>query len=474
MRIIITVFVILLVACTKQNPQACCTDEADCMNVGLPVGTNCDDGLLCRGNRCVDEPCSSAGDCDITAPYCVMTDEGRCSEACTADSQCPGFGQPDADKFCVAGSCAQCRAGMNDCPLDAPLCMDGRCVTCVAHADCATGVCANGTCASEDEIAYVTTTGSTVSDCTRTSPCNTVERALIVGPARAYILIDSGTYSSASQISISGVRWFIGRGASRPVFTRSTDGPIFATTGNAELKLEYLEIFGARGGTGATMLGYGVSCDSNGANKLELLDLVARMNAMSAVVARNCAVSASRSRFEDNANLAFELTDGTATIDSCIVMRNAGGGLSLDGGTFTITNNIIARNPNTGISLYTNNNGSRIDFNTIVDNGIANGMTAGMNCNTINNSIVTAANNILARNLPVQTTDQACTYPGSIIMGDITDLKFKMPDAPPFDYHIQANSIAIDMGTVSATKTDFDGEARPFGPANDVGADELH
>ena len=34
MRIIL-VLAICLIACTKQNPNLCCIDEADCANVGL-------------------------------------------------------------------------------------------------------------------------------------------------------------------------------------------------------------------------------------------------------------------------------------------------------------------------------------------------------------------------------------------------------------------------------------------------------
>jgi len=470
MRIVIALLFVIT-GCTKQNPQACCTDATDCMNVGLPTGTVCDDGLLCRGNRCVEETCSGTGDCDTTAPYCVKTDEGRCSETCTGDSQCPGFGQTDSGKFCVSGACVQCRVGMNDCPVDAPLCSpEGQCVACVAHADCATGVCAGGACAMEDEIAYVSTNGSPASDCTPTSPCNTIDRAQLVVPPRKYILIEQGTYSSTSALTITGVRWLIGKGSVRPVLTRSTDGPIVVVAGTVDAKLEHLEVFGARGTT--TPAGHGIECHSPGAPKLELVDVLSRMNAVDGFNGLGCMAQITRSQFSDNAQYGISNGEGSSSIDRSTIINNGFTGVFVDAGLHTVTNSVIARNRGWGVDLYSTSNGSRVEFSTIVDNGSAN-LYGGVMCNLVG---VSAAwpSNIIARN-PGSQTVGPCVYPNSIVIDtDIAPLKFVRPDAPPYDYHIQAGSIAIDAGTVSTIKTDFDGEARPFGAGTDVGADELH
>jgi len=40
------------------------------------------------------------------------------------------------------------------------------------------------------------------------------------------------------------------------------------------------------------------------------------------------------------------------------------------------------------------------------------------------------------------------------------------------DYHILANSAARDTGVSTFVTTDFDGDPRPLGAANDIGADE--
>src|SRR4051812_41751513 len=82
-------FFALFAACTKPNPNRCCTDQADCDAAGIPLGTDCPDGKVCRANVCLKETCTSSADCDALAPYCSMS-TGACSETCVEDTQCPG------------------------------------------------------------------------------------------------------------------------------------------------------------------------------------------------------------------------------------------------------------------------------------------------------------------------------------------------------------------------------------------------
>src|SRR5690606_781182 len=111
------VLLVVLLGCTKPNPNRCCTDEADCQATGIPVGSTCDDGLLCRGHQCIAITCEAVAECDASAPYCVA---GACAEACGDDSHCPGLAQSDTARYCVASSCVECRDS-GDCSASTPI-----------------------------------------------------------------------------------------------------------------------------------------------------------------------------------------------------------------------------------------------------------------------------------------------------------------------------------------------------------------
>ena len=50
MRILV-VALFVAAACTKPNPDVCCTDAADCTAHDLPVSMTCGDGLVCVTER---------------------------------------------------------------------------------------------------------------------------------------------------------------------------------------------------------------------------------------------------------------------------------------------------------------------------------------------------------------------------------------------------------------------------------------
>ena len=472
LRIIIVLMA--LVACTKPNPNRCCSEESDCAAKGIPAGSACDEGFVCRGNLCISHPCEASSDCDLDAPYCIAPPDGRCQQQCTEDNQCPGSAQLADQRFCEAGACVECRDATTDCSMASPVCVGGTCVACSQHDQCAGGICADdGSCATETEIAYVDGTGSATSECTLASPCTTIERALSMLPARPYVLIAPGTYSRSTPLVMEGRRVLVGRGLSVPVLTRSSPGPIINVLGAATITIDGLELAGATGSTtsGDENAGHAIRCFVQGGTpSVTVKNSFIRSNEASGITGRVCIITVVSTVFEKNGSFGVELTDVTASIDRSTFAEN-GSGASLDGGTYVFTNNIVARNVSDGLAFYAQNTGSRIEFNTIIDNALGSGSFGyGFSCQQpVAGSF---PNNIIARNR-VQTSPLNCTFPSSVIVdSDISGLRFRQPDAAPFDYHLMSGSIAIDMATLSSLGHDIDGEPRPMGAGRDIGADE--
>ena len=462
MRILLLAGLLACIACTKKNPDLCCTDPANCMANNIPEGSTCKDGLVCRGNQCIAEDCASSSGCEAAAPYCVMQ---LCGSSCTDDMQCPGFGQASNDTFCVNGACVECRAGMNDCPASAPVCDSNACRGCRAHSECASGVCAmDGTCATESDIAYVDPAGSTSSTCSRSMPC-TLQVGIATG--RSYVLLAGGTYSHSGTITLSGTQSLIGGSATRPTVTNSAAGAIFYLYPPATISLEHLQVSGATSG-GTTAPGDGVLGDTThvGQRELRLFDDVIAQNADDGVYCRACTVTALTTTFSNNSN-GLEVADTDATVDRCTAASNSKWGLSFDNGTIAVTNSFVYRNATGGIQIYTQAAATHFDFNTIVDNATGFSGSTGGGVTTM------ASNNIIARSSTAPTLCGQCTFPGSLVLGsDISSLHFKSPDSAPYDYHLGTGSVAIDGAISSTMDHDFDGDPRPLGNGRDVGADE--
>src|SRR5690348_10536782 len=144
MRIVVFIALAAGFGCTKKNPNLCCVDQVDCQAHGIAIGSTCDQGLVCRGNQCIAETCSTSAECDQSASFCAS---GLCAATCSDDSQCPGFGGSAGNVYCVTGACVACRVGVNDCSGATPICDSGSCRACRDNSECPSQVCAaDGTC----------------------------------------------------------------------------------------------------------------------------------------------------------------------------------------------------------------------------------------------------------------------------------------------------------------------------------------
>lgn len=408
-----------------------------------------------------EQSCQTSAQCNAQAPYCSAE---SCAPTCSADMECPGFAQSAAEQFCVSGACVTCRAEMNDCGDSTPVCDDGTCRRCERHDECASGVCASdGSCVAEASVVYVSPNGSASSECTRMDPCS-LTRGVQLTPPRQFLVLASGTHALPAPLTITGTRSLIGSGATRPVITNSTTGPILTLGLGADVTFEYVEISGAQNSAGGPQ-GNGIECPQANTT-LRMKDSVVSQNAAAGIDGRNCTVEVSTSTFTGNGQ-AIGVVDSKATIERSSFVSNQTA-LFLDAGIFVVRNNFVVRNQE-GLDLFAND-GTAIEHNTFADNSIY-----GARCQVFTVTLQ-FPNNLFARNGANIGGMNDCSFPNAILADtDIAPLKFKSPDTAPFDYHLTAGSSALDLAAASpSVLVDFDGEARPAGAASDVGADELH
>ncbi len=473
--------------CTRRNEDFCCTTVAACERHGgdgelvrcpadsdrpycdnehrtciEPPGTPCGpegecadpDTPICFDGLCVE--CGGAADCPFSDPVCGEADH-QC-ESCSEASDCGAF----ADRpFCQGGACVGCRNG-DDCQAaSAPICdeVDGTCRGCTSGAECGSDVCdwVSGGCVDEQDVLYVATDGSG-DMCTRDDPCDSVMQAVgLASGGQTWILMAEGSYVETVSIDGKTIR-IVGDGADiRP---STIDSAAFDVRGGADLRISGLHIHDADGnGDGP---GDGVYCTNTGGASTLLLDRVLiDGNDDQGVDANNCDITVSRSTLSDNRR----------------------GGISLDSVDFDITNNFITANGSASVSagvLIDKNPPARgrLEHNTITANINPAGSPSGIRCVLVGNPIQ-FRNNIVFGNQgsATQVDGDNCEHSYSVIGPNGVSGDGNIATAPDFvsetDFHLVAGSSGIDAAEESDIAIDVDGQPRPGGDKNDIGADEL-
>jgi hypothetical protein len=116
MKVALLISLVAFAACTKRNPEVCCTTQEDCDAIGLPLGTDCADGLTCIANSCVaTTTCQADSDCPSTQPRCGA--DGVCVE-CVETAEC-------GDRICDPS---------------------GSCIACTSNEECGDGFCTEAVC----------------------------------------------------------------------------------------------------------------------------------------------------------------------------------------------------------------------------------------------------------------------------------------------------------------------------------------
>ncbi len=479
MKYVWLVALALLASCSKSNSEACCTSEADCTAVGLPSGSTCPSGQGCSDHACIAAQCTGDSDCSAPTPVCSASlcvtcdathgcaasdpvcsiDMSTCN-GCGDDTDCTAFSGADkCDK--MSGSCVQCVTAA-DCASATPVCDGGACRVCNADSDCASGACdVGGSCVDPITILYVSTTGADAGTCPMMSPCATLGYALtqLHSPNRDIVLAP-GSY--ADNVTIVSGALTVGLHGGGATLIPAGTGSIAITTNTTPVLISDLALKGeVTGAAGMVSTGSGL------------------------VTLRSVSLA-------DTGPLTINgpaaATDLSVTTPSSIgVVVNAGGNLTLDramifGGLagvactsrtahMELTNVLIAGAVDEGVVIE--GCSGFVQFSTIADNDGGTLAQTQVDCGTgpfpITSTIIAGG--------PTSTTlvTGTCTFTTTIASGQTVPNTMNVDpmfvDRADSNYHISASSPAKDA-VPTGPPDDFEGDARPQGPAFDIGADE--
>ena len=465
---------VLVAGCgQKRNLDRCCVDEADCAAIGLPNGSGCQAGELCRGNECVEQTCTTSSQCDPSAPYC---EDEHCAETCTMDSSCPVTSPPQP--FCVSGGCVECR-DTADC--DGLICRDGRCGGCAVDGECSSGLCitSTGMCAESTDVAFVSATGSGTSDCTPAVPC-TFARALAIDPPKKTIKLAAGTYTNATTVTITGMRAIVGDDVETTKMTNAGTGPVVVIPTMADVSIDRLEVFGGKnGGTP----GIGVHCTGG---KLRFNQVRITGNASDGLRA-SCDVGANQVSFTNNGGFGADVSGldigPQYLLERATVFGNVAGGIKATG-RGAIRHSFVLTTMGSALVLSGTGPGAfgtrpAVDF-TSVSGGNATALT----CANDSSGSLIAVTNVVIRgfieNPPVTANTNVCAFSNCVLenSGIPTAGCVQAGPSPVFmsntDLHLvpSLTNPAINAGAGGTGSIDIDGETRPKGGAADIGGDE--
>ena len=456
------VSVLMLVACgSKTNPDACCTDAADCTLKGLPEGSMCGDGLLCRGNTCVAETCDMSTSCDESAPYCVNS---LCAAACTDDAQCPGAGGTAGNLYCDAGTCVECRENSN-CPSDKAFCDMSVCRGCIADSECTSGLCGNtGTCVDSSTIVYLDPAGLDGGSCGQSAPCKTITFGQSKTSAtRSTILMGMGQYveavrlTPATGLATNLVIHGVGAVVTTPTLQDSTAFVIDA--GFANVRLDGLTL--------TKQHGNGIMASS----PLELHSVVSDggfycILAQSGLTAYNVKLS----KCGNGVDVYGQLTADRLAIDGGTSGMFTG--LRVETGAVVTVANLVVRHAQQHCIELTDQTHGTISFATVADCGSLE-TAAPLAVDCTNSSVAFLSSIIWAPGAYDELS--SCSLSKSLVGPNaVTGIPSSDPQFVNFasgDLRLTSTSPAIDI-VPTGPATDVVGTARPQGTAFDIGAYE--
>jgi hypothetical protein len=412
--------------------------------------------------------------CDSTTQSCRPCNSGSDDTACAMH----GAGLRCKISGTNAGQCTQCNVSA-DCAAAAPVCNpDGSCRKCKTHGECATGVCASdGTCAAASNILYVDNSDANCAtgDGSSGKPyCQMSDAVTNLGSHHFVHVAATATHYAGLSLGPSPMP--------SPYFVGGPFGaqPIVNATINDAGSLHCLELVANAGiNISVTFDGFQLNGDSSGTNTY--CDGSA---GSVAVTLKNCnLIGGYRSvRLINCAGNLGESMFSSAT-DTGVSVENSS--------TWDLHNSFVFLAAGIGVSAAT---AGSFNFNTVAFNGgFTTGSVAdfagGVNCGaamTLNSSIV--INNQQNPHAGGTQFGGSCSLSNVVTGTDTIGPTGKLGGTPVFrstsgtyDLHLKVDNptdtatnrtCCIDKVPAGGFSIDIDQDARPLGPAADVGGDE--
>lgn len=397
-------------------------------------------------------------------------------DGCDSNVDCTSPGASVCDVM-GAKQCVQCTPTDHAaCTGNAPVCgADSTCRACAAHQECDSNACsfATGSCATETDVAYVSSTGTDNATCDKSAPCASIAAALMT--ARHYVKIH-GTIDSAVVVDKGRtVTLLADPGA---MLTRGTGGDVLTVrdTGTS-LTIYDLAI------SGASNASVGISL-AGGVPALSLMRVTVSNNAGGGIVSGgSLTIDHSLITSNGGSRPGISITGGSLSLAQSLVSGNRAGGVQVTDPTakFTIVSNKFVSNGagdpmgsltgavNIGANFASTN---LLEFNTFYKNLSTDGIGAAIRCDP---ATFTARANIMFGNgtaTNLNQTSGTCTHtysitnPGTVPTGtgnQASDPMFVNPSGDNF--HLQAGSPAIGAANALAplsglSARDFDDHPR--------------